>query len=194
MSPFTNSLPHDIQPSLTYHTPVDQYIRINPALCDCQQHDSDGSAQNQPQVSYRAGELSLDMLNASAQGQQPSSRRRSSAPTPQPPQCRKVILQVAGVSGVTARETDAEGGEVWNLASAGRYQGGEGLVGVKRVKKVALEFRGVEGTSFSFSFFPPYNTVGNDWLTGRIERKKFVEYFTALRKLYLGDLVNATAA
>jgi hypothetical protein len=45
-------------------------------------------------------------------------------------------------------ESDAEG--AWNLASAGRFQDGEGMVAGKKLKKVVLEFQGVAGTSVLF--------------------------------------------
>lgn len=84
---------------------VDQHVRINNALCGCQEAESRG-------------------------------------------QCRKVILEVAGTSGMTASETINSPELPWNLASVGRYQDGEGLGVVKRLKKVALEFASVEGAYF----------------------------------------------
>ncbi|KAK4120037.1 hypothetical protein N657DRAFT_636913 [Parathielavia appendiculata] len=114
---------------------VDQYVRINPTLCDCQQD-------------YTSQELGHDRMlsldsSTAAPGQWMMPPRQ--APVTQA-ECRKVILQVSNASGITARETDMDlGADVsWNLASAGRFQSGEGMVTVKRLKKVALEFASVE--------------------------------------------------
>ena len=49
-----------------------------------------------------------------------------------------------------ARETDTNADLPCNLASAGRYQNGKGLVPVKRLKKVTLEFGSVEGRYLFF--------------------------------------------
>ncbi len=46
-------------------------------------------------------------------------------------------------------EADAGSELSWNLASAGRYQRGEGLEVVKRLRMVTLEFASVNGTSSS---------------------------------------------
>ncbi len=85
----------------------------------------------------RQGEFSLDMLT--------SPPRRTAVP-PQA-RCRKVTLDVTGASGMTASETNPEelSGMGWNLASAGRVQDGEGMLEVKRLKMVTLEFGAVEG-------------------------------------------------
>jgi hypothetical protein len=58
------------------------------------------------------------------------------------------VLQVVQESGITARETDD--GTHWNRASAGRYQDGEGIGRVKRLKKVAVVFGSVGGAFFCF--------------------------------------------
>ncbi|KAK4033070.1 hypothetical protein C8A01DRAFT_50286 [Parachaetomium inaequale] len=120
---------------------IDQNIRINPAICDCQQDDRATSLIRRQGQQHRNGAPSLDALNEEAQQQQQQQAQL---------ECKKVVLQVVDKSGITASET--EGTESWNLAGAGRYQSGEGLGRVKRLKKVALVFRGVEGTS-SFSFY-----------------------------------------
>lgn len=55
-------------------------------------------------------------------------------------------MEVVNETGITARETGAAETMPWNLASAGRYQDGEGLVRVKRLKKVVVVFGSVQGT------------------------------------------------
>ncbi|KAK3901883.1 hypothetical protein C8A05DRAFT_44566 [Staphylotrichum tortipilum] len=86
-------------------------------------------------------------------------------PTPPDTRCKKVVLQVnGGASGMSVWETaTGEGG--WDLGAAGRYHAGS-LGKVKRVKKVVVEFGGVD------------------------ERLRFVEFFGMLRRLYLKDLKN----
>jgi hypothetical protein len=118
---------------------VDQNIRINPALCDCQQ---DHTMQKQRQH-RNGGTLSLDALNEEAP-RQPQQQQTQ-------PGCKKVVLQVVDKSGITASGTEET--DSWNLAGAGRYQSGEGLARVKRLKKVALVFGGVEGTLLFSLYF-----------------------------------------
>jgi hypothetical protein len=69
------------------------------------------------------------------------------------------VLQVVQESGITARETDSD--THWNLASAGRYQDGEGIGRVKRLKKVAVVFGSVGGAFFSFfsHAVPPFRST-----------------------------------
>jgi hypothetical protein len=61
-----------------------------------------------------------------------------------------VVLEVVNASRITAMGTEGGAEGPWNLASAGRYQGGEGMVAGKKLKKVVLEFQGVEGTLTGF--------------------------------------------
>jgi hypothetical protein len=63
-----------------------------------------------------------------------------------------VILQGINGASIRAKETDPTGSRDWNLAGAGRYQCGEGMVRVKRLKMVTVEFASVEGT-FLLSWF-----------------------------------------
>ncbi|KAH6622697.1 hypothetical protein F5144DRAFT_581216 [Chaetomium tenue] len=105
---------------------INQYIRIDPTLCDCQQEAT---------LHHR----SSTGLAAAAPEQQQQQR------------CKKVVLRACGgASGVTARKTVG----TWNLAAAGRYQAlgrerrreaGGMMVEVPRVNKVAVGFGGVEG-------------------------------------------------
>lgn len=86
-------------------------------------------------------------------------------------------MQVVNGAGITARETDAaDTGMLWNLASAGRYQDGEGLARVKRLKKVVVVFGSVHGTFHPVFLFPgvcppdpslrcDVGTVDFEWLT-----------------------------
>jgi len=153
---------------------INKRVRVNPDLCDCR-HDSTGQGQRgaQPTPPFRNGILSLDTLDED-HGQQPplprqsQPQRRRQQQQQQQPGCRKVVLEVFKKSGIAARETDTDSDSAWNLAGAGRYQDGEGLARVKRLRKVVLVFGSVE------------------------ERVRFVKEFTDLRELYLADLSAAT--
>jgi hypothetical protein len=61
-----------------------------------------------------------------------------------------VVLEVVNASRITAKGTEGGAEGPWNLASAGRYQGREGMVAGKKLKKVVLEFQEVKGTLTGF--------------------------------------------
>ncbi|GAB1312830.1 hypothetical protein MFIFM68171_03040 [Madurella fahalii] len=148
---------------------IDKHVRINPALCDCRQ--AQAGAQGQPYLGQQTPNGSLPPVLL--------LQRQPAAPEPQ---CRRVVLQGINGSNICARETAAAAPQTatagavpestdrgnagpawnWNLAGAGRYQHGEGLVRVKRLKIMTVEFASAE------------------------ERIRFVAYFNDLKALQEG--------
>ncbi|KAL2127848.1 hypothetical protein VTI74DRAFT_10087 [Chaetomium olivicolor] len=142
---------------------IDEHIRINPFLCNCQleaqaqQRQQQNPSDTMP-ISTRSSMVLLRTETAIVHtGQIPSTP----AQPPPPPsnseiRCKIVVLEVADASGMTVSEI-SETESDWNLAAAGRYQQEEkGLMRVKRLKKVTVEFGNFEGTLFVPQAMPYY--------------------------------------
>jgi hypothetical protein len=100
-----------------------------------------------------------------------------------------VVSGASRSSGITASETKVDSGLPWNLASAGRYQDGKGLTGVKHLTKVTLEFGSIKGMFLGFVFvLRGFEFRISSMLTTRTERLRFVEYFSDLKELYMRDM------